>query len=241
MNDIKNIKIVISPPFSHYIGLPWATRIRGTFTRYPRDGIIKNSLKTVRPDFKNGSWTNKMGLVNKGFPYDNVKKNSIYSVTAFNLDDWYYLLDNIPQDTIIELNISCPNSNEIFVLGDVITDFVHKFKSVILKLPSNSIKETLDWYEFGVDFGVKAFHIGNTIKTDKGGLSGREIQKVSLPVIHKIREFDDESIIIGGGGIYSKEDVRKYKDVGADIISLSTVFITKPWNIFEIKREMYVK
>lgn len=108
-------------------------------------------------------------------------------------------------------------------------------------MPSNSIRETLDWYEFGVDFGVKAFHIGNTIKTDKGGLSGREIQKVSLPVIHKIREFDDESIIIGGGGIYSKEDVRKYKDVGADIISLSTVFITKPWNIFEIKREMYVK
>lgn len=234
---LRDIKVVISPPFSHYIGLPWATRIRGTFTVEPRRGIIKNSVKTVRPT-KNG-WVNKMGLVNKGFPFDNIKKDSIYSITSFNENDWYFFLEHIPENTQLELNVSCPNVNNIVILDDVFYEFSKKFTNVILKLPTNSVKNTLSWYEYGVDFGIKAFHIGNTIKTDRGGLSGREIQKVSIPSIKEIRRYDDESVIIGGGGIYSKEDVKKYKDVGADIISLSTVFITKPWNLLEIKREAF--
>lgn len=232
---------VISPPFCHYITfLSWAKPIRGTFTRVPMPGIIKNAIKSVRYDSEKGSWYNRMKLVNKGLP--KIKNNSIYSITAFSHCSWVMLFDTLEEELrnknfIIELNVSCPNVS-LNVSDEIIKKFAKKF-DVILKLSSNSISETMLQYEIGRKCGVTNFHIGNTVKTIRGGLSGREIQKVSLPVIEMIKKDESNVAIIGGGGIYSAEDVKKYRDVGTDIYSLSTVFITNPWNIFEIKKEIY--
>ena len=43
--------------------------------------------------------------------------------------------------------------------------------------------------------------------------------------------------IIAGGGIYTKQDVIDYRNAGADDFSISTAWITKPWNVKEIYNE----
>jgi dihydroorotate dehydrogenase len=117
--------------------------------------------------------------------------------------------------------------------------FVNKFPRLILKLPNGDINKTLEYYRIGKKCGIKCFHIGNTIKTDKGGLSGQFVKRMSISAIKYIRKEDKDSIIIGGGGIYSAKDVAEYKEAGANVFSLCTVFWTAPWKIWEIKKEIY--
>ena len=237
-----NTKCVISPPFGHYIKfLPWATPIRGTFTVIKRPGIIKNAVKTFRPAFDKKGWVNKMGLVNKGLMnMQPLNPNHIWSITAFSELDWFSIASMIPSDVPLEANVSCVNSNEIFINNKILQMLSSKFNWVSLKLPSNSISEAIDVYQLGRINGIKVFHAGNTIKTPNGGLSGQEIKKVSLPVINKIRGEFPEAIIIGGGGIYSAKDVYDYKEAGADIFSLSTICMT-PWKIPSVYKAIYKK
>ena len=72
--------LFISPPFGNYINLPFTTSIHGSFTNEPRDGLLKQILKTLRYSFENKGWINKIGLRNKGI-------------------DW--ALKNVPQKDII--------------------------------------------------------------------------------------------------------------------------------------------
>jgi dihydroorotate dehydrogenase len=81
--------------------------------------------------------------------------------------------------------------------------------------------------------GVKTIHCSNTIPTSKGGISGRQLKEVNLPNIERIaKTFTGR--IIGGGGIYNNQGVIDYRNAGASDFSISTIFITKPWNIQEI-------
>ena len=59
----------VSPPFSNYLNLPKLNQIKGSYTLEPRDGLILQILKTLRFDFNNNGWVNKIGLRNKGIDY----------------------------------------------------------------------------------------------------------------------------------------------------------------------------
>ena len=58
--------LFISPPFGNYINLPNTKAIKGSFTLKPRSGLIVQIIKTLRYDFNNKGWVNKIGLRNKG-------------------------------------------------------------------------------------------------------------------------------------------------------------------------------
>jgi len=239
--DLNRIKCVISPPFGHYLKFfSWATPIRGTFTIKRRKGIIKNALKTFRYSLKRNGWINKMGLVNKGIksqiPFN---PEHIYSITAFNDEDWEELYDIIPSNIVLEINLSCPNSNEINISRGVLLRFSEKY-NLIVKVSSNNFYETLDQVNFAHSCRVRAFHVGNTVKIPEGALSGKKIQKISLQIIKFIRRNIPDAIIIGGGGIYSKEDVIAYRNAGANIFSLATIWMT-PWKVREVKKEIFKK
>ena len=72
--------LFISPPFGNYINLPDTTQIKGSFTLEPREGLLKQIIKTLRYSYTYNGWVNKIGLRNKGLDYaiNNYNKKDIY-------------------------------------------------------------------------------------------------------------------------------------------------------------------
>ena len=75
-----------------------------------------------------------------------------------------------------------------------------------------------------------SIHASNTLPTQKGGLSGKMIIPHTLKIINYIKNKHNGVTVIAGGGVYSKQDAKKYLDAGADHISLGSVCFT-PWKI----------
>ena len=62
-----------------------------------------------------------------------------------------------------------------------------------------------------------------TFPTEKGGLSGPYLKKYNTKLINYISRNHSDAEIIAGGGIFSKEDVDYYKNLGAKHMSVSTL------------------
>lgn len=231
--------IVISPPFGNYVCPKGATRIRGSFTVERRKGIIKNALKSIRPI--QGGWVNKMGLRNPGI-FRGMEKGSrfddIFSLAIVDdASEWDDFLVLLPPVYKVEVNLGCPNVNQHDIKPRQLAAFAEKFRLASLKVPGVSSRA---WYyiEMGYDKGFNIFHISNTIPVERGGESGKRIQQVSLPLIERVKDtYGDDVTVIGGGGIYTPEDVRRYRDASADIFSLASIWFT-PWRVPAVLREI---
>ncbi len=64
-----------------------------------------------------------------------------------------------------------------------------------------------------------------------GGLSGPALLPHVCRWIEKLRDAGFTKPINGGGGIFCKEDVDKYKNAGADSIFIGTVATHHPWRV----------
>ncbi len=220
---------IISAPFGNYISHLKCTSVCGTFTLYKRGNWLKKlyrAVTTIRP-VKNG-WVNNIGLQNPGIR--SVKAfdpERIYSIAAIRSDEWDELIECIPSNIMVELNLSCPNIEQRTGITDQqALACMKKFPVVIFKLsPSDSIYDQVDRL---VSLGANYFHIANTLPTDRGGESGERLKEFSLKAIKIIRNRYPDIKIIGGGGIYSDRDVELYKNSGADHFSLATIWF-KPW------------
>ena len=78
------------------------------------------------------------------------------------------IVDKIPEDMNIELNVSCPNTDKHVINKGLKVFLNNKRNWCIIKLPPNNC-ENLDIY---YKEGFRQFHISNTLPTTKGGLSG---------------------------------------------------------------------
>ena len=67
------MKYYISAPFGNHLTRPNMYSVMGTFTMYPRPGLFKQIIKTLRYDFHQNGWTNNIGLRNPGI-YDGMHK-----------------------------------------------------------------------------------------------------------------------------------------------------------------------
>lgn len=235
-NKLGNI--VISPPFGNYVCPNGATRIRGSFTIDRRKGIIKQALKTIRP--VKGGWVNKMGLRNCGIVYGMLRGNvatDIYSLaTVSSSGEWDYFLSIVPDHFMVEVNVGCPNVDEHEITSQQLSKFAKRYRLAILKVPG-VYKEAWDFIEMGYDAGFRYFHISNTVPVARGGESGTRVQTVSLPLIIATKHTYDDVTVIGGGGIYTPEDVRRYRGVGVDVFSLSSIWFT-PWRVPAVLKEI---
>jgi len=230
--------LVISPPFGNYIDVDWATSVAGTYTVKRRHGLIWNTIKSLRPT--RYGWVNNIGLKNPGI--DNVKfnKNKIYSVAGFDDEEWNYLADSMPKGLMVELNIGCPNvaGVEYFPKAKTIKKYLKKFKLVIMKFPPTARCKML--MAMAYSYGIRSFHLCNTIPTGRGGESGRRLFNRSHAMVEFAKEhYGKKVFIIAGGGIYKPHDVYSYRRVGANAFSISTVFF-KPWRILSIKRAILI-
>lgn len=222
---------IISPPFGNYLNFDWATSVKGSYTVLPRPGLLWAALKTLRKT-ENG-WVNKIGLKNPGMYNIHYDSSHIYSFAPLTLEDYVHFLRQTPSH--VELNLSCPNAQTVHIDVSGLATMVNRFNTVIVKMPTSSLhfKEIL---YMSYDAGVRWFHFCNTLPTKNGGLSGSKVKEVSLLRIEQAKKLFPDIRVIGGGGIYTKQDIEDYKNVGAEKFSLSTIWFT-PWKVFKLFEE----
>lgn len=233
MTNSKLLPILIAAPFGNHIRREWASSVGGTFTYKPRPGLWKQVLKTLRP-YQNG-WINNIGLRNPGIgTVTYPTKFDVLSIGAIQQADFNLFLEEIPCINIIELNLSCPNVDVAQISDHLLGEYKKKFYDVIVKLPPDDIfcRRMVDR---AVKAGITTFHCCNTIPTDKGGVSGPLLKLRTIPIIEKIRASHPDITIIGGGGIYTPDDVKDYYNAGADHYSLATIFLT-PWKVKPVRK-----
>ncbi|MDR0483670.1 MAG: diguanylate cyclase [Alphaproteobacteria bacterium] len=245
MINMKN-KVIISPPFGGHVSFKGANSVIGSLTLEKRRGAVWQFLKTFRKT--EGGYINKIGLRNPGI--DSLKRKNfsifndkILSIAVIDDTQWLGLAKRLKDFNLqgfsplcVELNISCPNTDyKCRDILPIIAEFKPMFANMSFSVKLSPIVSSLGVIEQCLQNGIKIFHLSNTIPTEKGGISGSLLKEKSLSLIAKARdEFKKEITIIGGGGIYSKEDIDLYKQYGADIFSLSTVIVKYPLKVKSI-------
>ena len=183
-------------------------------------------LKTLRYSLEKQAWINKIGLRNKGLDwaveqYKQSKREQIISIAIMEKNDIPKILEKIPEDMNIELNVSCPNA-EKQMINQGLSDFVNdKRKWCIIKVSPTTSLNTIDNY---YQQGFRQFHCSNTLPTPKGGMSGHHLIPYNEKLIKYLKTNYKDIQVIGGGGIQTKHDIEIYKKFGADHFAMSTVF-----------------
>ena len=237
------MSLFISPPFGNYINLPNSISIKGSFTLHPRKGLFMQILKTLRYDFDNNCWRNKIGLRNAGIDFaiskyyiqknkeddKNNNMKSIISIAILNKNEINQLNDIVPRDCNIELNVSCPNVDDekdidykSIVYKELGIFYDKQRKWCIVKLsPLDTIKQVDVLY----DQGFRQFHCSNTLPKEdgSGGLSGRVLKPYTSKLVNTIKNKYPDTEIIAGGGIRNYKDIESYKKYGASHFSISTL------------------
>ena len=106
--------LFISPPFGNYVNLPNTIPITGSFTLQPRKGLFMQIIKTLRYSFEHGGWVNKIGLRNKGLDWalKNIDEKKILSIAILHQEDVSKIVEKLPENRNIEINVSCPNAEK---------------------------------------------------------------------------------------------------------------------------------
>ena len=214
--------LFISPPFGNYIHLHKTTPIRGSFTLKERPGKWGQILKTLRYIPHLNGWVNKIGLRNPGIDYaiKTYEKGQIISIAIMDQKEIKPIVDKIPDDMDIELNVSCPNTDK-HMINNGLKIFLNKKRDwCIIKLPPTDFYDDFDRY---YKEGFRQFHLSNTLPTKYGGLSGPMLKPYTTKNIQYIKKFYPGCIIIAGGGIRSMKDVEEYRKSGADHFSVSSL------------------
>ena len=234
--------IYIAAPFGNYIKTDNTRSVIGSFTLERRTGLLKQIITTLR--YRDGAWYNRIGLRNPGVEfglrrYDKTR-GDILSLAAIEPDDWYEFSRIVPDDIDVELNLSCPNIEHFKNYSKGIENFLKGDRKVIVKLSPHTTKDGLANL---IASGFCNFHFCNTLPTEHGGKSGKDL----IPYVTKLISYFNEIVIyrynlpihhfeiIAGGGIDSIEDVEMYRKLGAKSFSLGTVCFN-PLKLFNILR-----
>ena len=219
----------IAAPFGNYLNnTGWdVLSVSGTWTLRPRPGRLKQVLKTLR--YTKDGWVNKLGLRNKGIDHGLKHPKDVMSIAAIEMSDWWGLHKAIPKTANVEVNFGCPNTEQNVFPG--FASFTRNPRRwCIAKIPPTFTEREID---FIINAGFKQIHACNTLPVPQGGLSGKKIIPYTLKILKYIKKEHPHVSVIAGGGITTKDDIRLYKDYGADHFSLGTVCFT-PWKIKQI-------
>ena len=226
-------KIIISPPFSNILNFGITTCIVGTYTFKRRLGLWR-VLSTLR--CTKGGWYNRVGLRNPGIC--RFRGSGIVSIAGLEVGDlerMIYILSGNKKVLGIEFNISCPNASVDQVNSDLIKLANTFFDYVIVKLPHLISREEILRY---ADMGDVILHISNSKPTVRGALSGKQLVSLNLSNIRYIKANRPETKVIGGGGIYDIETLRRYESAGADYFSISTILLN-PFKTYKLIKSYY--
>ena len=156
-----------------------------------------------------------------------------------------------PDFWALELNYSCPNSEEAIrenvAQGLKCAQAVQKKHPTLFLLVKLSICHPYEFAQELEKLGVNALHAINTIpfsivyplqrspmwRVGGGGVSGGPALAAALSYNTKLRKKVGLPLIMGCG-VKNKEDVQRYLDVGANAVSLCTLALRRPRKAAEI-------
>ena len=151
-----------------------------------------------------------------------------------------------PEFWALELNYSCPNSEE--AIRENVAQALQCSEAVRRRFPDLYLIAKISIchpYEFAQELeklGVNAIHAINTIPYDLvfplgppspladaggGGVSGGPAFELAHRYNAELRKHV-KLFLIMGCGVTSLEDVKKYRDIGADAVSLCTLALHNP-------------
>lgn len=185
---------------------------------------------------------NSAGLPNPGYQYYSnyqTHKPYIQSIYPFNITELETMLKNI-KTGIIEINLSCPNVNNIHYW-----ETYEKYFDIITQLRSNQkigikINHTNNFQELShlllknnIDFitccntvpGLIVNHETESIviHRDIGGIGGKYIKPFSLATVYNFhKNLHDKIDIIGCGGVSTGLDAFEYLLSGAKAVQVGT-------------------
>jgi dihydroorotate dehydrogenase len=150
-----------------------------------------------------------------------------------------------PHFRALELNYSCPNSEEAVAQNLVqALQCTRKVRSLYPQLFLIAKLSICHPYEFARELeriGVNAIHAVNTIpynivfplkrsplnEVGGGGVSGGPAFPLAYKYNQELRQKVDLFLIMGCG-VTSRDDVKRYFDLGADAVSLCTLALRRP-------------
>ena len=104
-------------------------------------------------------------------------------------------------------------------------------------LPSDSLQKII---EMAFKFEFDGFVVGNTLKVEEGGLSGKKLKLLADAQLKKVYEIvQKEKVIMGVGGILNFEDLLDKLALGASFFQVYTGLIYRgPFFIKELCQKL---
>ena len=238
------MKFFIAAPFGNWIKPVGTIPVIGTYTLHARGNRLWSVLRTLRYDFRSQGWTNRLQLPNPGVKVglDRQIRGEVHSIAEVQREDFKELVQIIPINQSVELNLSCPNLGKSLPWdsAEVFTKYKGtswERKWCIAKVGPLTTPEQL---EFLIDeLGFTQLHFSNTLPLggDRGGLSGVTLRPYTLELIRLVREnWGDAVTIIAGGGVSDFGAVYEYLKEGANHVSLGSVCFN-PFKLRKILRQ----
>ena len=234
------MKYFIAAPFGNWIKPVGCIPVTGTYTLHPRGNRLWSVLRTLRYNFKMRGWTNRLQLPNPGVKVglERTSGNDVLSIAEVQRGDFKELVQIIPIDQSVELNLSCPNLGKSLPWdsAEVFTKYKGtswERKWCIAKLSPLTTPEQLEFLIDDIRF--TQLHFSNTLPWGKGtgGLSGSVLRPYTLELIRLVREnWGDAVTIIAGGGVSDFGAVYEYLNEGANHVSLWSVC----FNAFKLRK-----
>ena len=170
-------------------------------------------------------------------------RGEVLSIAEVQRGDFKELVQIIPVNQSVELNLSCPNLGKSLPWdsAEVFTKYKGtswERKWCIAKLSPLTTPEQL---EFLIDdLGFTQLHFSNTLPLGggrAGGLSGVTLRPYTLELIRLVREnWGSDIEIIAGGGVSDFGAVYEYLNEGANHVSLGSVCFN-PFKLRKILRQ----
>lgn len=191
-------------------------------------------------------------------------KPLFFSVSGMCLDDNIQILkkiNNLSSNTIVELNLSCPNVIGKPQIGYSMEDMETYIKSCCeiyngtlgLKLPPyfdiihfEQVANIIKKYLPNIKFITCCNSLGNGLIVDTdsestviypkdglGGIGGKYIKATSLANVYKFKKLLPNIDIIGCGGINTGEDAFQYLLCGATALQIGTQLMKEDTKCFE--------
>jgi len=194
---------------------------------------------------------NKFGWQNCGIrrfiedelPKLNKRRKCIVSVgTTTDIYDLIWIIDMLGYCYCdiagIEINLSCHNVDLSFLQDrKTLEELLATIKVIspyplIIKLAWES--DYLTIAKIAQDQGINLLHAINTIKAYHPKLgqcaqSSYKNKPIALKVIEDLRNNGITIPIIGGSGIWTKQDIKDYENAGANLFSMSHQFFYAPF------------
>ncbi len=154
-----------------------------------------------------------------------------------------------PVSDVFVLNLSCPNTpdgrtfQEPEALGALFRAVRARcgdgLRPVLVKVSPDLARDDLDALALtAMRAGARGFVACNTTLSREGlarppagdwpagGLSGPPLRERSLAVVGRLREVaGPDAVIVGCGGVESRQDVERFQEAGADLVEAYTGFV----------------